>query len=109
MANQPQPTLWQVRKNLRRPPTAAEFMQRSPSPIIEMPMSPPALSSNPLSPRLSITECSPLSPNSVVREIPIQFDDEVISWIFIELFFFLRRDLLFFIFIYFSESTKCRK
>jgi hypothetical protein len=36
-----------------------------------------------------------------VREIPIQFDDEVISWIFIELFFFLRRDLLFFIFLYY--------
>lgn len=83
---------WKVRKGVFKSTGTSEYTvppRNTPSPIIEMPMSPspvklPFSPLSPLSPRVTITE-SPLSPpilhsnpsnlQRTVREIPIEFDE----------------------------------
>ena len=82
---------WKVRKGIFKSTGTSDYTPRNtPSPIIEMPLSPtPANSSSPcspllpMSPRVTVTE-SPLSPPIIratpprnVREIPIERFDEV--------------------------------
>lgn len=75
---------WPVRKGIFRSTGHSDFIPtRSPSPIVEMPNTPQPgkVSSNPLSPKVSVVE-SPLSPtiNLNVRDIPIQ--EEVVHFLF---------------------------
>lgn len=88
---------WKVRKGIFKSTGTSDYAlptRNTPSPIIEMPMSPPIIKtptsplSNPMSPRVTIIE-SPLSPSPAtasasfqpiihrtVREIPIERVDE---------------------------------
>lgn len=89
---------WKVRKGVFKSTGTSEYAvppRNTPSPIIEMPLSPlpsnvksPCSPLSPLSPRVTITESSPLSPpiiiqsngpsiHRTVREIPIERVDEV--------------------------------
>lgn len=95
---------WKVRKGIFKSTGTSDYAlptRNTPSPIVEMPMSPPAVKTptspipNPMSPRVTIIE-SPLSPpppttstpatasasfqpiiHRTVREIPIERVDEV--------------------------------
>lgn len=92
---------WKVRKGIFKSTGTSEYTvppRNTPSPIIEMPLSPPPLTPkspnspiSPFSPRVTMTE-SPLSPSigqtnvpsihRTVREIPIERNDEVSVKIF---------------------------
>ena len=87
---------WKVRKGVFKSTGTSEYSvpsRNTPSPIVEMPLSPPPISNkspssplSPMSPRVTIIE-NPLSPpiiqtivptiHRTVREIPIERADEV--------------------------------
>lgn len=85
---------WKIRKGVFKSTGTSDYSvppRKSPSPIIEMPLSPPPLvgfksPTSPLSPRVTIME-SPLSPHIIhshgpsihltVREIPIECEVSV--------------------------------
>lgn len=100
-----QNTAWPIRKGIFRSQNIENIPQRSPSPIVEMPLSPDPetiSNGNPLSPPLSMRYPSierSLSPrrsqspfssamNKGIREIPIQVEHEVRTKEIVTHFFF---------------------